>query len=117
VILTNAEHGAAVRSFAARLARLHREGDTAALAAIDAQHDALGYADARARGALGHVDAISACVPGPEVVGPYVTCVCGQRMPEGVWERHVELVAAPKSIHRDCLRDLGLPIDTPARQV
>jgi hypothetical protein len=102
------EHAEHLRAFSARCLRAQREGDTATLAAIDAQHQALGFGGPVAA----HVDAISACVPGAEVAGPYVRCVCGQRMPVGVWDRHVELAPGARSIHRWCLAGLGLDVET-----
>lgn len=96
-------------AFADRFAKALREGDRATLDEITARHRANGYGEPVAA----HVDAISACVPGPQVPGPYVRCVCGQEMPASTWERHVELAPTTQGIHRYCLRSLGLVVETP----
>lgn len=110
---TNAEHGASVRAFAEEFARMYREGDTAGIEAVHARHRAAGFGGPVAP----HLDAISACVPGPEVPGPYVMCICGLRMPADSWGRHVELSTTLRGVHRSNLRGLGARIDIPARQV
>ena len=99
------------RAFAERFARALREGDRATVDEITARHRALGYGGPVAP----HVDAISACVPGPQVPGPYVRCVCGQEMPASTWLRHVELAPTSQGIHRYCLRSIGLDVETAPR--
>lgn len=81
------------------------------LVELDARHRAAGYG--------GHVvddgGAIGSCAPGPEAVGPRVTCSCGSVMLARQFAEHVRLTTEPGwNLHGARLFDGGLAWVAPA---
>lgn len=81
------------------------------LAEIDAAHRAAGYGG----DVVDNGGAIGSCAPGPEAVGPRVTCSCGSVMLAQQFAEHARLASSPGwSLHGALLLDRGLPWVAPA---
>lgn len=95
--VSNAEHGRFVRETAELLAKWYREGNTAEIEAMRAEHRALGY------GRVVHEEHAA------------TRCVCGMWLRDEEWAAHVAGADDPNSLHRWMCRENSLELDTPAR--
>lgn len=88
-----------------------RSASATELAEFDAAHRAAGYGG----DVVNDGGAIGACAPGPEAVGPRVTCSCGSVMLERQFAEHARLTTEPGwNLHGARLFDGGLAWVSPA---
>jgi hypothetical protein len=79
------------------------------LAELDAAHRAAGYGGE----VVDDGGAIGSCAPGPEAVGPRVTCSCGSVMLARQFAEHAHLAGEPGwTLHAALLEEHGLPAGT-----
>jgi hypothetical protein len=83
------------------------------LAELDAAHRAAGYGGE----VVDDGGAIGSCAPGPEAVGPRVTCSCGSVMLAVQFAEHTRLASSPGwSLHGALLFERGLPWVAPVAE-
>jgi len=98
-----------MRAFAALLIAATPEE----LAEIDAEHRAAGYGG----DVVDDGGAIGSCAPGPEALGPRVTCSCGSVMLASQFAEHTRLASSPGwSLHGELLLERGLPWVAPVAE-
>lgn len=88
-----------------------RSASPGELAELDAAHRAAGYGGE----VVDDGGAIGSCAPGPEAVGPRITCSCGSVMLARQFAEHARLVTEPGwNLHGARIADGGLAWVSPA---